>query len=154
MGADPLLESLETLLQTKPPEPDEQQLRAAVAVLLFQVVRADAEVRHDEHLALGRTLQRVLGLTEEQADALARRGEEDAAHGVLFRDLVELLARCSADVKKKVVHALWRVAYADAELAGQEEYLVRKVSEHLGLDTADLIETKLRARDEFLKEGL
>ena len=65
-----------------------------------------------------------------------------------------MLARCSADVKKKVVHALWRVAYADAELAGQEEYLVRKVSEHLGLATADLIETKLRARDEFLKDGL
>ena len=53
-----------------------------------------------------------------------------------------------------MVHALWRVAYADAELAGQEEYLVRKVSEHLGLATADLIETKLRARDEFLKDGL
>jgi uncharacterized tellurite resistance protein B-like protein len=154
MGADPLLESLEELLRTKPQEPDEQQLRAAVAVLLLQLVRVDGEIRHDEHLALGRTLQRVLGLTEAQADALARRGEEDAAHGVLFRDLVEVLARCSPDVKKKVVHALWRVAYADAELAGQEEYLVRKVSEHLGLDTADLIETKLRARDEFLKDGL
>ena len=73
MGADPLLESLETLLQTKAPEPDEQQLRAAVAVLLFQIVRADAEVRHDEHLALGRTLQRVLGLTEEPGHRRPRR---------------------------------------------------------------------------------
>jgi uncharacterized tellurite resistance protein B-like protein len=125
-----------------------------VAVLLFQLVRADAQVRHDEHLALGHALQRVLGLTEAQAEAIARRAEEDVAQGSLFRDVVEVLARCGDDVKKKVVHALWRVAFADAELAGQEEYLVRKVSEHLGLPTADLIETKLRARDEFLKDDL
>ena len=53
-----------------------------------------------------------------------------------------------------VVHALWRVAFADAELASNEEYLVRKVAEQIELSTADLVETKLRAREEFLKEDL
>jgi uncharacterized tellurite resistance protein B-like protein len=116
-------------------------------------VRADAEVRHDEHRALRHTLQRVLGLAETEADALVRRGEEDLERGVLFRELVSVLARCSSDVKKKVVHALWRVAFADAELSGHEEYLVRKLAEHIGLSTADLVETKLRAREEFLKDA-
>lgn len=157
MAADPLIESLEALVRgaaAAAPEPDEQQLRAAVAVLAVDVVLADGQIRHDEHRALGHALQRVLGLSEDEADALVRRGEEEVAKGVPFRDTVGVLARCSDDVKKKVVHALWRVAFADAELAGNEEYLVRKIAEHIGLKTADLVETKLRAREEFIKEEL
>jgi uncharacterized tellurite resistance protein B-like protein len=158
MAKDPILESLEALVRIgeagTPPAPDETQLRAAVAFLLVQVVRGDAEVRHDEHRALTHVLQRVLGLQEAEADALVRHGEEDAAQGVLFRDVVSVVARSADDVKKKVVHALWRVAFADAELQGHEEYLVRKVAEQIRLSTADLVETKVRAREEFLKEDL
>ena len=58
------------------------------------MVRADAEVRHDEHRALARTLQRVLGLSEGEAQALVRHGEDDLARDVLFRDVVAVLARC------------------------------------------------------------
>ena len=121
MASDPRFESLEALVAgdaTELPEPDEQQLRAAVAVLLVDVVLADGEIRHDEHRALGHALQRVLGLCEVQAGALLRRGEDEVARAVPFRDVVEVLARCSDDVKKKVVHALWRVAFAAAELQG------------------------------------
>ena|SRR6185295_9218594 len=157
MATDPLIESLEALVggdAAEVPAPDEAQVRAAVAVLLVDVVLADGQVRHDEHRALGHALQRVLGLTESQAEALLRRGEEEVARSLPFREVVEVVARCSDDVKKKVVHALWRVAYADAELQGNEEYLVRKIAEHIGLKTADLVETKLRAREEFIKEEL
>jgi uncharacterized tellurite resistance protein B-like protein len=157
MAKDPLIESLEALLAADAaelPEPDEQQVRAAVAVLLVDVVLADGQIRHDEHRALGHALQRVLGLSAAQADALLRRGEEAMARSLPFKDVVGIIARCSYDVKKKVVHALWRVAFADAELQGSEEYLVRKIAEHIGLATADLVETKLRAREEFIKEEL
>lgn len=40
----------------------------------------------------------------------------------------------------------------DQYMQGHEEYLVRKLAEHLRLSTADLVETKLRAREEFLEE--
>jgi len=42
------------------------------------------------------------------------------------------------------------LAFADADLAGHEEYFVRKVSQSLGLSRADLIETKILAREAFL----
>jgi len=45
---------------------------------------------------------------------------------------------------------MWQLAFADAELAGQEEYFVRKVAGSLGLTTADLVETKILAREAFL----
>jgi uncharacterized tellurite resistance protein B-like protein len=74
MANDPLLESLEALVrgEAATPEPDAQQIRAAVAVLLVDVVLADGQIRHDEHRSLGHALQRVLGLSEEQADTLVR----------------------------------------------------------------------------------
>ena len=42
----------------------------------------------------------------------------------------------------------------EPQLQGNEEYLVRKIAEHIGLKTADLVETKLHAREEFIKEEL
>ena len=56
--------------------------------------------------------------------------------------------------KRQLVESLWRIAFADAELATHEEYLVRKIAGQLGLSTADLVETKIRAREDFLKEEL
>jgi uncharacterized tellurite resistance protein B-like protein len=46
-----------------------------------------------------------------------------------------------------------QLAFADAELVGHEEYFVRKVAESLGLTTADLVETKVQAREAFLNPG-
>ena len=61
---------------------------------------------------------------------------------------------CSLEQKRQLVESLWRIAFADAELAAHEEYLVRKIAGQLGLSTADLVETKVRAREDFLKEEL
>jgi uncharacterized tellurite resistance protein B-like protein len=72
-----------------------------------------------------------------------------------FPVILDRLAReCSSGQKHRLVQWLWRIAFADAELAGHEEYLVRKVAGHLGLSTADLMETKVRAREDFLREDL
>ena len=136
-----------------PPQLSEEGLHVAAAVVLLQMIQADHEVHQDEHRALGRSLHRVLGLEEEIALHVIRRAEDEMARNAPFRDVVALLDRhCPRDFKKKVVHCLWRIAYADAELAVHEEYLVRKVAEQLHLETGDLIETKLRAREEFLTD--
>jgi uncharacterized tellurite resistance protein B-like protein len=56
--------------------------------------------------------------------------------------------------RREIVLNLWRLAYADAELAGHEEYFVRKVALAIGLSNADLVETKVSARETFLREEL
>jgi uncharacterized tellurite resistance protein B-like protein len=81
--------------------------------------------------------------------------EERLGEDVPFLRFVRLLdEECSLEEKKRVVESLWRIAFADAELHSQEEYLVRKVAEQLHLSTADFIETKVRAREVFLAEDL
>ena len=87
--------------------------------------------------------------------SVVRAAEEALDRGVRFPAVLEKLSReCSTDQKRRLVESLWRIAFADAELAGHEEYLVRKIAGQLGLTTADLVETKVRAREDFLRDDL
>jgi uncharacterized tellurite resistance protein B-like protein len=133
----------------------ERKVRLAAALLMVCVVRADFEDRHDEHRALERAVERALGVSGHDAPALVRAAEEAMNEGLAFPVVVDRIAsRCTTGQKRVVVEALWRIAFSDAELAAQEEYLVRKIVERLGLSTADLVETKVRAREAFLREDL
>lgn len=138
-----------------PPPPPDREIQIASAVLMVCLLRADRESRQDEHRALERGLQRVFGLSPDQTARLVRRAEEQFSEGSRFAEVVALVnAGAPLARKKGIVQALWRVAYADAELEGHEEYLVRKVADLLELSTADLIETKIAAREAFLSEEL
>ena len=133
----------------------DRQLRLAAAVLMVSVVRADRASRQDEHRELERAVAHSLDLDDEGAAVVVRAAEDAIARGVSFAEILQNLeAGCSEDQKRGLVEALWRIAFADAELAGHEEYLVRKIAGKLKLTTADLVETKVRARERFLAEDL
>jgi len=158
-----LLREIEELLEQKWPRAAEgglapitsRRLQLASAVLMVAVVRADFESRQDEHRALEHAVSRALDLHHEAAALVVRTAEEALERGISFGKLLQALAReCSLDQKRSLVESLWRIAFSDAELAGHEEYLVRKIAGQLGLSTADLVETKVRAREGFLREDL
>jgi uncharacterized tellurite resistance protein B-like protein len=133
----------------------DHQLRLAAAILMVSVVRVDRASRQDEHRALERAVGQTLDLDPEAAAVVVRAAEDAMARGVSFSGVLQRLeAGCSADQRKRLVESLWQIAFADAELAGHEEYLVRKIAGQLDLTTADLMETKIRARERFLEEGL
>jgi uncharacterized tellurite resistance protein B-like protein len=132
----------------------DRQLQLAAAILMVSVIRADRESRQDEHRALDHALASALGLAAEEAAVVVHAAEEAVAKGEAFAGVVERLAReCSHDQRRQLVESLWRIAFADAELAGHEEYLVRKIAHRLRLSTADLVETKVRAREAFVHGG-
>lgn len=128
------------------------RLQLATTVLFLQMIAADHGSRHDEHEALLGILARVLRIEGDRAAVIIRVAEEHVKKP-LKKLLQVLRERCTQAQKKKVVESMWQLAFADAELAGQEEYFVRKVAESLGLTTADLVETKILAREAFLISG-
>lgn len=128
------------------------RLQLATTVLFLQMIAADHGSRHDEHEALLGILARVLRIEGDRAAVIIRVAEEHVKKP-LKKLLQVLRERCTQAQKKKVVESMWQMAFADAELAGQEEYFVRKVAESLGLTTADLVETKILAREAFLISG-
>jgi uncharacterized tellurite resistance protein B-like protein len=154
-----LLRAIQDFLDTHlPPSataavPPEQHLQLATAVLFLSMVRADHEIRQDEHRVLVRAVRDVLGLGDERALSLIRLAEQDETRLTPLSEFVcQLRDWLPYEQKKNTLEGLWRLAYADAELQGHEEYLVRKVADLLGLSTADLMETKIRAREAFLAD--
>ncbi|MBK5255539.1 MAG: TerB family tellurite resistance protein [Vicinamibacteria bacterium] len=140
-----LAENPEEVLSGRP-------LQLATTVLFLQMINADHESKHDEHAALVAAVARVLEVDAEGATFIIRTAEEHIRTPLpkLLRLLTE---RCTTSQKKRVVECMWQLAFADAELAGHEEYFVRKVAESIGLQTADLIEAKILAREAFLSSG-
>jgi uncharacterized tellurite resistance protein B-like protein len=131
------------------------RVQLAAAVLMVSVARADLATTEDERSALVRAVSRGLGLPEDVAAVVARCAEDALDRGVRFPVVLARLSReCTVAQKRLLVESLWRIAFADAELAGHEEYLVRKIAGQLDLGTADLVETKVRARETFLREDL
>jgi uncharacterized tellurite resistance protein B-like protein len=135
---------------TAQPVPDQRQIRLATAAPLFQMTLADFETQPAERGAVARALQGLLELSPGEAATLMALVSEGDTRAVSFPDVVRILERGLGHAQKRdVVSALWKVAYSDAEIIAHEEYFIRKVADLLHLSTADLVEAKVRAREEF-----
>lgn len=158
LAGDRLLDALEDLLDScartpfedGSPEVSLPRIRLATAVLVVEITRADFEISTQERQAILDALQHALQLSPEETAKLAGAARDQAKRPPKLHEYAELVDRwCSPAQKKRIVEALWRVAFADAELLAHEEYLVRKVSELLHVSRGDFIEAKIRAREAF-----
>jgi uncharacterized tellurite resistance protein B-like protein len=141
-------------LAAPPVDLSPQAVQLATAVLFLQVARADHELKTDEHLALMAALERALGLRGDAALMLVRVAEDKVGRTPLPELLNAIRANADMPQRREIVVNLWRLAYADAELQGHEEYFVRKVALAIGLSNADLVESKVTAREAFLEDDL
>lgn len=145
-------EARESTVEPLPEEGDSvsgRRLQLATAILFLQMIAADRESKHDEHQALIRAVSTSLRIDGRDAVTLIRLAEKHVK--TPLPQLVKALReRCTPVQLKSVVTSLWQLAFADADLAGHEEYFVRKIAQSLGLSTADLVETKILAREAFM----
>ena len=129
------------------PEAREHGLRLAAAALLFEVVRADAEVKADELTVMRAAVQSVFGLTGAEADELVRAAEEASRNAVSVYELTQVVDReLDPEHKKRLVELLWLVAFADSEKTPHEEQMVRKIAALLHVPHPDFIDARRRAR--------
>jgi uncharacterized tellurite resistance protein B-like protein len=128
----------------------EREVQVASAVLLVQALRADFRIKEGETEVVVAGIEGVLGLEAGEALALVKVAAQHARSSEAMRAAIAALDRTLTRLQRvQLVEWLWRIAFADAELASQEEYLIRKVSDLLSLSTADLIEAKVRALEAF-----
>ena len=131
------------------PEAREHALRLAAAALLFEIVRADAEVKDEERTVMRAGVQATFGLPAGEADELVRLAEEESRGAVSLYEFTRLVdTEFTPEQKKRVVELLWLVAFADADKHALEEHLVRKIAGLLHVPHPDFIDAKIRARQE------
>ena len=133
------------------PEAREHGLQLAAAALLFEIVRADAEVKEEERTVVRAAIQSTFGLSKEETDELMRLAEEESREATSLYEFTQLIDEAfTPEQKKRVVELLWLVAFADAEKHAHEEHLVRRIAGLLHVPHPDFIDAKIKARTESL----
>ena len=120
----------------------------ATAALLVEVVRSDSGILPSERQAVMRAVREKFNLSEQEAETIFRLAEEEVRTANDYYQFTSLINRhFDQQQKQHVIELMWRVAYADAELAAHENHLLRRVAELLHVTHGDYIAAKMRARD-------
>jgi len=141
-----LFDALKPARRDADPATQEHALQLATAVLLVEVMRADAELRDTEKPAVLAALREKFALAD---DELARLYELAEARSIEAHDLHSFTARLNAAFDEpqrvRMLELLWRVAWADGHVDAHEDHLLRRLADLLHVRRADAIGAKLRA---------
>jgi uncharacterized tellurite resistance protein B-like protein len=123
------------------------QLQLATAVLLVEVMRADASFEPRERAAVLATLARSFTLTpDEQARLLELATAQTQVAHDLHSFTTVLNEQYDESQKLALVEAMWQVAYADGQLAEHERHLLWRVADLLHVPHGAYINAKMRAQ--------
>ena len=144
-----LLDCFKQSTRSGPDHDPQQSLHLATAGVLLEVAYADDDFTPDEEKSLIDYLARTFSMTAEVARALLERANELRKKTIdhwTFTSFVKKNA--PLPFRMEIVRTMWRMVYADGILHQNEEYLVRKLSELLGIEHHLMIEAKLQIKDE------
>ncbi|MBL4900184.1 MAG: TerB family tellurite resistance protein [Colwellia sp.] len=126
----------------------ELSLEICCAVLLCEVMRADSVFTEEEQDALSAILTNQFKLTAlEVTDILEKAFELSENASDFYQFTSKINQYYSLDERIKIVTLLWKVAYADGELASIEEHIIRKIADLLHLRHSEYIATKIAAEE-------
>ncbi|MGC3872899.1 TerB family tellurite resistance protein [Halomonas sp. GXIMD04776] len=123
-------------------------LELATAALFCEIVRADYQHDPREMGLLRTVLQKRFNLDDAAVDELMQLADEEAEQAVDHFQFVRLVNdHYDYDDKVALVELMWRLAYADDDLAAYEEHRIRKLADLLFVRHSDFIRTKLRVQE-------
>ena len=141
-----LFDSLSAPPAGSPADP-EHALQLATAVLLVEVMRAEPGVQPAEREAVFAALRRKFTLAPDELERLVELAEERSRTANDFFAFTSTLnERLSHPQKVRIVEFMWQVAYADGEVAADENHLISKVAGLLHVTHGEYIAGKLHAR--------
>jgi uncharacterized tellurite resistance protein B-like protein len=127
-------------------ETENHRLVVAACALLLEVAQADQEFSDAERAHVEETLTRHFDLPLDTAREIMRLAEEERRRAVDLYQFTSLINRHYDEGQRLLLaEVLWRIVYADGEIAKHESYLMRKLSTLLDLRPGYLAEAKRRA---------
>lgn len=120
----------------------------ALAVLLIETARSDDRVETREQGIIGRVLARRFGLSPREVTDLVGAAEQGARQAVDLYHFTRVVVENFTEAERiGVIEMLWEVAYADGELSGDEDALIRRVAGLIFVSDKDRGEARRRARE-------
>jgi uncharacterized tellurite resistance protein B-like protein len=128
---------------------DHDPISVAACALLLELAHADDEFTDDEREHIEAAMAHHFDLSEEMVGEVVALAEQERQRSVDLYQFTRLIAdRYDLGQKMVLAEVMWRVVYADGELAKHESYLMRKISNLLDLKPGFLSEARNRVRDQ------
>ena len=125
-------------------EDDPLSLELACAVLLSEVMRADGELSDEEQSKLTKVMKDTFCLSNDEVSEILASALELSNNATDFYQFTSKVNQhYSLDQRMKIVALLWKIAYADGELASIEEHIIRKIADLLHLNHSEYIQVKI-----------
>lgn len=132
----------------EPAERAEHTLQLATAVLLVEVMRADAEIGPQERQAVTSALCAKFALSPDEAARLAELADQTARQATDFFTFTSKINDAFDMAQKiRITEHMWRVAYADGVLSAHENHVMRRLSDLLHVPHGAYVAAKMRARE-------
>jgi len=117
----------------------------ALAVLLYEVASADMTIDVTEQSTIGRILAASFELSEQQVSQLLAQAKTEQQQSISIQTYTAIIIKnMDRPQRCEFIQGMWQVAYADGELDGHEEYIIRKVADLIYLSHSDYIKAKLQ----------
>lgn len=127
------------------PEEEKHDIRLAACALLLELANADDEFTHDEQQHLESAVRRQFGLDAGEAQKLLELAQKERDDAVDLWQFTNLIAENYSTGQKMVLaEIMWGLVYSDGDLAGKEDYLMRKICNLLRLEPGYLAEARKR----------
>jgi uncharacterized tellurite resistance protein B-like protein len=126
---------------------DAHAVDVAAAVMLVEVLRAEPGLRAEERRVAIDALSDQFGLSGDelvQLMALAERTAETAIDYFTFSSRIN--AAFDEARKIQLIEQMWRVAYADGRIGGEENLVLRKFADLLYIHPGAYANAKMRAK--------
>lgn len=129
------------------PREAEHLLQLATAVMLVEVMRADASFHDDERSAVLAALTDKFALADDEAARLVELAEATAKQATdLFSFTSRINERFEMPQKLRMVEHMWRVAYADGHLSEHERHVMWRIADLLHVPQGAYVNARLRAQ--------
>lgn len=124
----------------------EERVRLAACALLLELAHADQEFTDDERRHIEEALTRHFALPLDRARELITLADEERRRATDLYQFTSLITAHYDEGQRLVLaEVMWRLVYADGELAKHESYLMRKLSNLLELRPGYLAAARKRA---------
>jgi uncharacterized tellurite resistance protein B-like protein len=151
-----MLKTLQGLLDALQPPPagtparaadDEHLLQLATAVMLVEVMRADATFHDEERQAVLSALRAKFQLAPDEAAVLAELAHTTAQSATdLYAYTSRINERFDMEHKLVMIEHMWRVAYADGHLSAHERHVMWRIADLLHIPQGAYHHARLRAQ--------
>jgi len=118
--------------------------RLATAAILLEIAHADGQFQAAEDGDIVGYLTRAFSLSEDEARDLMNAADEIRRNTIDYFGLTNYLRRTAPfDQRLEIVKTMWRIVYSDGRLTDNENYLVRKLADLLGIEHRVMIDAKV-----------